>query len=46
MEQKASEALKMAITSAPVQVLPDPTLPYIVSTDASMMGIEAMQAQQ
>lgn len=41
VEQNALEELKSAITNAPVLILPDPKLPYVVMTDASGIAIGA-----
>jgi hypothetical protein len=42
----AFSALKTAITSAPVLRLPDTTLPFLVTTDASQFAIGAVLAQE
>lgn len=44
-QQRAFEDLKRAVSSAPVLALPDPTQPYIVSTDASGYAIGACLQQ-
>ena len=40
-QQKHLKQLKEAVCSAPVLILPDPTLPYVVTTDASGYAIGA-----
>ena len=40
-QQQAFENLKTALTSAPVLVLPDPKLPFMVMTDASGVAVGA-----
>jgi hypothetical protein len=42
----AFEAIKMAMTSAPVQALPDITKPFVVYTDASEIAIGTVLLQQ
>ena len=44
-QQEAFDQLKAAISSAPVLALPDPSLPYIVSTDASGYAVGACLQQ-
>lgn len=44
-QQKAFDALKQAITKAPVLILPNPSLPYTVTTDASGIGVGATLSQ-
>uniref|UniRef100_A0A383VMU0 Integrase catalytic domain-containing protein n=1 Tax=Tetradesmus obliquus TaxID=3088 RepID=A0A383VMU0_TETOB len=45
VEAKAFEHLKDTLTSAPVLVTPDPTLPYEVYTDASKFALGALLLQ-
>ncbi|CAF3599838.1 unnamed protein product [Rotaria socialis] len=45
-EQLAFDQLKTAITSPAVLILPDPSQPYIIRTDASRVGIGAVLLQQ
>ena len=45
METEAFEQLKYALTMAPVLALPDPTKPFIVTTDASDYAIGAVLSQ-
>lgn len=40
-QEHAFERLKQAMTTAPLLVLPDPKLPYVVMTDASSIAIGA-----
>ncbi len=40
--QVAFDSLKGRITSAPVLILPDPTLPYIIHCDASDFAVGAV----
>ena len=40
-QQQAFETLKMALTTAPVLLLPDPKLPFMIMTDASGVAIGA-----
>ena len=44
-QQQAFDALKQAMVKGPILVLPDPKLPYIVTTDASGYAIGAMLSQ-
>ena len=44
-QQQAFEKLKVAMSSAPVLQLPDPTKPYTVFCDASLYGIGAILMQ-
>lgn len=43
--QEAFESLKKAVSSAPVLIIPDPKLPFVVSTDASGYAIGATLSQ-
>ena len=43
-QQEAFETLKIAMTTAPVLALPDPNLPFIVTTDASDKAIATVLA--
>ncbi|GBG79447.1 hypothetical protein CBR_g29594 [Chara braunii] len=43
--QMAFARLKQALTRAPVLKLPDPTLPFVLTTDASQYGIGAVLQQ-
>ncbi|GBG80915.1 hypothetical protein CBR_g31471 [Chara braunii] len=43
--QMAFARLKQALTHAPVLKLPDPTLPFVLTTDASQYGIGAVLQQ-
>jgi len=45
-QQAAFDALKQAITNAPVLILPDPAKPYTVTTDASDFALGATLSQQ
>lgn len=45
-EQKALDALKMALISKPVLVPPDPSLPFIIQSDASRRSISAILCQR
>lgn len=45
-EQKALEALKRALTAKPVLHPPDPSMGYILQTDASRVSISAILAQR
>lgn len=45
-QQKALETLINCITSPPILVFPDPSLPYIVHTDASAEGLGAVLYQE
>jgi hypothetical protein len=44
-QQQAFASLKQAITTAPVLVLPDDALPYVVTTDASGFAVGATLGQ-
>ena len=44
-QQKAFDALKLAISSAPVLIIPDDSQPYVVTTDASGFAIGATISQ-
>ncbi|KAJ9508991.1 hypothetical protein QJQ45_001437 [Haematococcus lacustris] len=44
-QQSAFEALKTALTSAPVLIAPDPAQPYTLRCDASGIGIGAVLSQ-
>ena len=44
-QQTSFEALKMALTTTPVLALPDPELPFEVTTDASDIAISAVLNQ-
>jgi len=43
--QQAFEALKRALVDAPVLPYPDPSLPYLLDTDASAEGVGAVLSQ-
>lgn len=45
LQDRAFQALKSAITSQPVLILPDPNLPYVVHTDASKDAVGAVLQQ-
>ena len=45
-EQSSFDQLKAAVTSPAVLILPDPSQPYIIRTDASRAGIGAVLLQQ
>ena len=45
-EQSSFDQLKEAITSSAVLILPDPTRPYTIRTDASRVGIGAVLLQE
>jgi len=45
MAQAAFDTLKMAFTSAPVLIHPDPAKPFIVETDASDFALGAILSQ-
>ncbi|KAJ9511639.1 hypothetical protein QJQ45_017944 [Haematococcus lacustris] len=44
-QQSAFDALKQALTSAPILIAPDPTQPYTLRCDASGIGIGAVLSQ-
>ena len=44
-QQKAFEKLKAAISQQPVLILPDPSRPYVVTTDASGFAVGATLSQ-
>lgn len=44
-QQEAFDALKSAITSAPILIAPDDTKPYVVTTDASGFAVGATLSQ-
>ena len=44
-QQVAFDELKRLLTSTPVLLLPDPTKPFIVTTDASDIAIGAVLSQ-
>ena len=44
-QQKAFDALKQAVSEQPVLILPDPSLPYVVTTDASGYAVGAWLSQ-
>jgi len=44
-QQEAFSKLKQAVTQQPVLILPDPTLPYVVHTDASGYAVGATLSQ-
>ncbi|MGI0135350.1 MAG: reverse transcriptase domain-containing protein [Candidatus Micrarchaeaceae archaeon] len=44
-QQRGFQAIKRAISSAPVLIPPNPSLPYTISTDASGYGIGAVLQQ-
>ena len=46
VEQRAFEVLKSKLLKSPVPVLPDPTKPYVLRTDASDVGIGAVLSQE
>ena len=44
-QQKAFDALKLAVSQHPVLILPDPSRPYVVTTDASGFAVGASLSQ-
>ena len=44
-EQQAFESLQRALSSAPVLIIPDPNLPYVVRTDASNYAVGGTLSQ-
>lgn len=44
-QQQAFDALKKAVSQQPVLILPDPSLPYVVTTDASGYAVGAWLSQ-
>ena len=44
--QEGFDALKHALTTAPVLAYPDYTQPFILETDASLKGLEAVLSQK
>lgn len=44
-QQKALEALKRAVSEQPVLILPDPSVPYVVTTDASGFAVGGTLSQ-
>lgn len=44
-QQKAFDALKLAVSSGPVLIIPDDSKPYVVTTDASGFAIGATLSQ-
>ena len=44
-QQQAFDALKAAVSQQPVLILPDPSLPYVVTTDASGYAVGAWLSQ-
>ena len=46
VHQKAFEELRQRLSSAPVLIAPDHNLPFILSTDASGVGIGAILEQE
>ena len=44
-QQKAFDELKKAVSQQPVLILPDPSKPYVVTTDASGFAVGAWLGQ-
>ena len=44
--EKAFKNLKLRFSSAPILVLPDPSLPFVVEVDASNVGVGAVLSQR